>query len=297
MSQRGTCPNTTQKKRFYYFAFLLRCIHSLAGLAFTLFLCEHLLTNQLAASYLGWGKGFIAMVDQFHSIPGLKVIEIICLALPFISHAVIGIVYLFQGKSNFAAGDGRQPSLRFSRNYAYSWQRWTAWILLFGLIFHVVHLRFIRYPLHLNIYGQSYYVVNIDSSRYTKIVRGTQDFLVMNVSKADQTTPRVNKSELTKVDLSLLSDKQSYLFTTSAGKAFLYIVRDSLSSLWMAILYTVLVLAAAFHGFNGLWTFCSRWGIIISSRSQTRLRNLCYCIMVLVAAMGISVIWNLYSVA
>lgn len=61
--------------------------------------------------------------------------------------------------------------------------------------------------------------------------------------------------------------------------------------------YTILVISAAFHGFNGLWTFCSRWGVVISLRSQTLLRNVCYFAMVIVTAMGVSVIWNLYSMA
>ncbi|AEB41263.1 succinate dehydrogenase cytochrome b558 subunit [Chlamydia pecorum] len=278
----------------YYLPFILRCVHSLSGLAFTLFLCEHLLTNQLAASYWGWGKGFIAMVDRFHTIPGLKVIEITCLALPFLCHAIIGIVYLLQGKSNSSRGDGSVPSLPFARNYAYTWQRVTAWIILFGLLFHIVHLRFVRYPLHIHTYGQSYYVVGIEPSHYSKVIQGTKDFFVLY--EKDLPVPQIGKSDLSEQDLAMLPEGKVYLFTRSAGQAFLYVVRDSLSSFWMAALYTLLVLASAYHGFNGLWTLCCRWGVVVSFRAQLRLRYICYGMMVGVAALGVSVIWDLYRV-
>ncbi|AAC68204.1 succinate dehydrogenase [Chlamydia trachomatis] len=61
---------------------------------FTLFLCEHLLTNILASSFLAKSQGFITLVNLFHKIPGLKVIEITCLALPLGIHSIIGFSYL-----------------------------------------------------------------------------------------------------------------------------------------------------------------------------------------------------------
>ncbi|ANH78589.1 succinate dehydrogenase [Candidatus Chlamydia sanziniae] len=297
MTRREICSGTTQNKQRRYFAFLLRCTHSLAGLAFTLFLCEHIFTNMLASSYLSYGKGFIAIVDNFHKVPGLKIIEVVCLALPFICHALIGIVYLFQGESNSYPGDGSRPYLPYARNYAYTWQRWTAWILLFGVAIHVVHLRFLRYPMHIDLPQGSYYVVTIDPSRYTAIVKGTDAFLVMNVPEAEMMIPRVDKQEFKKACPDLFLKNGSYLFTPNAGRAFLYVVRDVLGILWVAVFYTVLVLAAAFHGLNGLWTFCSRWGVMISSRKQLYLRTLYYVAMIVVVFMGVSVIWNLYSVA
>ncbi|WP_100934362.1 succinate dehydrogenase cytochrome b558 subunit [Candidatus Chlamydia corallus] len=297
MSRREICPEVSQKKGKYYIAFALRCIHSLAGIAFTFFLCEHLFTNMLASSYFSQGKGFVAMVNSFHKVPGLKIIEIVCLALPFLSHAIIGTVYLFQGKSNSSCGDGSQPCLRYVKNYSYTWQRWTAWILLFGIAFHVAHLRFVRYPVHVDIRGTTYYAVDIQPSRYRAIVRGTKDFLTLNIANTEDSILEVPRGALDRVDAELLSERSSYLLTPSAGVAFLYVVRDALGSLPVALLYTILVIAAGFHGFNGLWTFCSRWGVIISLRLQAVLRIVCYLAMVVVTIMGVSVIWNLYSVA
>ncbi|WP_375793806.1 succinate dehydrogenase cytochrome b558 subunit [Chlamydia sp. 12-01] len=297
MNEREACSEITQKPWKYYTSFVLRCVHSLAGVAFTLFLCEHMFTNMLASSYFNEGQGFVQLVSKFHQIPGLKIIEIVFLALPFISHAIIGIIYLFQSESNSEASDGSKPALIYARNIAYTWQRRTAWILLFGLIFHVVQFRFLRYPVHIELHGQTYYVVDIDSSRYPAIVRGTKGFFTINFSAPQTETIRLEREDLEGSAVSKLSESKEYLLTPNVGTAFLYIVRDSLGSLWMAIFYTILVIAAAFHGFNGLWTFCSRWGVVISLRSQALLRNLCYFAMVIVSAMGISVIWNLYSVA
>ncbi|BAE80816.1 subunit of succinate dehydrogenase [Chlamydia felis Fe/C-56] len=297
MNERETCSELSQKPWKYYTSFALRCVHSLAGVAFTLFLCEHIFTNMLASSYFKEGGGFVRLVSRFHQIPGLQIIEIVFLALPFIFHAIIGIAYLFQSKCNSGVFDGSKPSLNYARNIAYTWQRRTAWILLFGIVFHVVQFRFLRYPFHVELHGQTYYAVDINAARYTAIVRGTKGFFTINFSAPQTATIRLDKEDFEGDAISKISENKEYLLTSNVGTAFLYIVRDSLGSLWMAIFYTLLVIAAAFHGFNGFWTFCSRWGVVISLRSQALLRNLCYCAMVVVAAMGISVIWNLYSVA
>ncbi|SFV99352.1 succinate dehydrogenase cytochrome b558 subunit [Chlamydia abortus] len=297
MNEKESCSEATQRSWKYYTSFVLRYVHSLAGVAFTLFLCEHMFTNMLASSYFKEGSGFVQLVSKFHQIPGLKIIEIVFLALPFTCHAILGIFYLFQVQTNARASDGRKPALIYARNLAYTWQRRTAWILLFGLIFHVVQFRFLRYPIHVELHGQTYYVVDIDASRYAAIVRGTQGFFTINFSAPQLETIRLDKEDLDGSAVSQLLDRKAYLLTPNVGTAFLYVVRDSLGSLWMAIFYTILVISAAFHGFNGLWTFCSRWGVVISLRSQTLLRNVCYFAMVIVAAMGVSVIWNLYSMA
>ncbi|AEJ77236.1 succinate dehydrogenase [Chlamydia trachomatis] len=48
-----------------YIRFIIRCIHSVSGCVFTLFLCEHLLTNILASSFLAKSQGFITLVICF----------------------------------------------------------------------------------------------------------------------------------------------------------------------------------------------------------------------------------------
>ncbi len=284
-----------QKPRSYA-RFVLRCVHSLSGIVFTLFLCEHIFTNMLASSYFREGSGFVQLVSSFHRIPGLKAIEIVCLALPFLCHAILGIPYLFQACPNAGISRGSKPALLYARNIAYTWQRRTAWILLFGLIFHVVQFRFVCYPVYVELHGQTYYGVTIHLERYSAMVRGTPGMFTVNFSDPQKHSLRLVISDFEGTQVSSLST-HPYFLTPRIGTAFLYVVRNALGSLWVAVFYTVLVLAAAFHGFNGLWTFISRWGIVLPTRLQTGLRNVCYCAMVIVSAMGVSTIWNIYNMA
>ncbi len=275
-----------------YLQFALRVVHSLSGVAFSLFLCEHLFTNMLASSYFKQGQWFIAMVNQFHRVPGLVFVEICCLAAPFLLHTCIGIYYLFCAECNSGTTDGSKPALHYARNLAYTWQRRTAWFLLLGLIVHVVQFRFVHYPLHVEVQGQHYYAVAFQPERFSILTRGQSEGLVINFSS--DLFPSIALQDVTGKDASRLVAAKSYILAPKAGIAFLYAVRDSLGSLWTAIFYSLFVLFAAFHGFNGLWTCCSRWGIFCSHRYLTWLRILCYCAAVVVASMGISVIWNLY---
>ena len=280
-------------RQFFYKQFILRCIHSISGCVFTLFLCEHLFTNALASSFLAKSQGFIALVNMFHKIPGLKIIEITCLALPLGIHSVIGLGYLLRSKENFFSSDQKTPCLRYGRNLAYTLQRVTAWILLIGLVFHVIQFRFVLYPIQVNIQGKTFYAVSFDVARYSSVVRGTTGFFTMNVPFADG-GPQITEQFLQEKDRALFSSQKAYIFTPEAGKAFLYAVRNVLGSLWMMLFYTLFVLAAAFHGFNGIWTFLARWGIIVSSRNLRVCQILCYIGMCIVMAMGVSVIWNMY---
>ena len=78
------------------------------------------------------------------------------------------------------------------------------------------------------------------------------------------------------------------------GTATLLIVRDSFKSIFNSILYTIFVLAAVFHAFNGLWTFMITWGIVLKMRSQSRAVNWCVAIMVIVGFLGLASIWGTY---
>ena len=80
----------------------------------------------------------------------------------------------------------------------------------------------------------------------------------------------------------------------SFGIAELLMVRDTFKSPLMILLYTGLVLAACFHGFNGLWTFMISWGITLTARSQRLMRTLATGLMVLVTFLGLAAIWGTY---
>lgn len=78
------------------------------------------------------------------------------------------------------------------------------------------------------------------------------------------------------------------------GTATLLIVRESFKSVFKSILYTIFVLAAVFHAFNGLWTFMITWGIILKMRSQSRAVNWCMTLMIIALFLGLASIWGTY---
>ncbi|MEM8727298.1 MAG: succinate dehydrogenase [Chlamydiota bacterium] len=78
------------------------------------------------------------------------------------------------------------------------------------------------------------------------------------------------------------------------GTATLLIVRESFKSVFKSILYTIFVLAAVFHAFNGLWTFMITWGVILKMRSQSLAVNGCVMLMLIVGFLGLVSIWGTY---
>ncbi len=147
--------------------FLWRRIHSLSGLWLVLFLILHLVTNSQAA--FNDGVGFIAQANSLEAIPYVRVIEILLLALPFAVHMIWGVKRLFMAETNSWPSDGSKPSLPYGRNRAFTWMRLTSWVLLVGVILHVVHMRFLEYPWAVEKDGQEYYMakVGMDAGLYT----------------------------------------------------------------------------------------------------------------------------------
>lgn len=80
------------------------------------------------------------------------------------------------------------------------------------------------------------------------------------------------------------------------GTAILLVVRDSFKSVFKAVLYTIFVLAAVFHAFNGLWTFMITWGIVLKMRTQSRAVNVCIGIMVVIGFLGLASVWGTYYI-
>ena len=80
------------------------------------------------------------------------------------------------------------------------------------------------------------------------------------------------------------------------GTAVLLMVRDSFRSPIKGFLYTIFVLAAAFHAFNGLWTFFITWGLVIQMKSQRTIVNICTTLMVIIALLGLAAVWGTYWV-
>lgn len=311
-------------------AYIWRRIHSLFGLWLAIFLLEHLLTNSQAALFIGDnGHGFIYFVNILKNLPYLPVIEMSLLGVPILMHAVWGIKYILTGKSNARRTDGSKPSLaRFGRNQAYTWQRYTAWILLVGIIAHVGFMRFYLYPITLNEGSESSYFVRLkmDPGLYTVASRlnvqlygqeaivNAKKFLAKSkdtkitlpdsaiFSKSEKDRLSIEqKQELKKEWYEALVKRpinthQVIAVADNFGTATLLTVRDSFRHPITCILYTIFVLAAVFHAYNGLWTFMITWGIVLRMRSQKRSINVCIGIMSIMAFLGLAAIWGTYFI-
>ena len=104
------------------------------------------------------------------------------------------------------------------------------------------------------------------------------------------------KAYLKGIEKRALSPGQVIAGASDFGTATLLIVRDSFKNMWIAVLYTIFVLAAVFHGFNGLWTFMVTWGIVLKMRSQSKAVNWCTGIMLIVGFLGLASIWGTYFI-
>ncbi|NGX48101.1 MAG: Succinate dehydrogenase cytochrome b558 subunit [Chlamydiae bacterium] len=315
-------------------AFIWRRVHSLTGLWFVIFLMEHLITNSQAALLLGDnGVGFVRMVNLIHDLPYLTVIEVAFLGIPILIHTAFGIRYALTARPNSMKGDGSKPYLKYSRNRAYTWQRITSWILVVLLIMHVVKFRFLDYPDTVNegTTNAKYFVtVTMDPGLYTVAQRLGVELIDPKAQEAMKNKGSQNRKALEHVvedirgqdsirysqqDATILQTAESYeekenfnkaiaktklkpdeviVVSPSFGKASLLSVRDTFKSwIWVGV-YTVFVLCACFHAFNGLWTSMLTWGWVIKSTAQTGARKMAIGLMLLIAFLGLAAVWGTY---
>ncbi len=302
-------------------AFIWRRAHSLTGLWLVCFLIEHLLTNSQAALFIGDdGKGFVSAVNFLKNLPYLPIIEIVFLGVPLLIHGIWGIRYVLTAKYNILPSDGSRPSLpQYSRNRAYTWQRITAWILLGGILAHVIHMRLINYPACVQLNAQRFYISRLeaDNGLYTlskrlnfeiyhaqkiqeikKYILMRSEILQEYKKKSEELIAAQKQNEEHTLIVALekwpLADNQLIIVSPSFGIAELLIVRDAFKNSFTSFLYTVLVLAACFHAFNGLWTFMITWGITLTQRSQQLMRSLAMILMIIVTFLGLAAIWGTY---
>lgn len=259
-------------------SFVWRKLHSLAGFGLVIFLFFHLLTNSMAALYIGDdGKWFIQGVNAIHETPYLQVVEILILALPILVHMAWGLVYLRTSTMNSFPTDGSKPALpQYPRNQAYTWQRITSWLLIFGIIAHVIHMRFVDAPQATSSGLHNHYVVKI-----------TRDEGLPSLAERLGVKLEQNAS---------LGPNEVYAISDNFGTAELLVVRDTFKMPFMMVLYTIFVLAATFHAFNGMWTFMISWGVTLSQWSQRLMRYLTVALMLLVTFFGLAAIWLTYWV-
>lgn len=309
-------------------AYVNRRFHSLAGLWLVVFLLEHLITNSQAALYIGdWGQGFVRMVNDIHDMPYLQAIEVLFLGFPILFHAGLGIKYLFTSKFNSFQRGKHEPNLKkYSRNHGFSWQRLTSWVLLVGIVLHVIQMRFMDYPMSVNGgIGHNYYMVRLDmdpglynvASRLDahlynqqQIQREKQNLLTygQTADNSESYDPGLAKEAhdkmmgdlltayVDKLSKKELTETQVIAVSQSFGVATLLTVRQTFKSPLMISLYTLFVIAACYHAFNGLWTALIAWGVTLTARSQQLMRYVAVAFTVGVALLGLAAIWLTYLV-
>lgn len=252
--------------------FIFRRLHSLLGIFLAFYLFEHLMVNsQMALYFQNNGSTFVRLVNKIHAIPYLKVVEILVLGLPFLIHALWGVHYAFTSKINAFGGGKKKPNLsQYKRNRSFAWQRWTSWILLIGISLHVIQMRFWHYP-EMRLEGeQKIYTIHVENDRQLPQVVSNLDAKIVQEGK-----------EVT-------------IDAPSAGAAFFLVVRNTFKSPVMVVLYSVFVISAAYHGFNGLWTAFITWGVTCTRCSQRRMRIITTLLMWVVMIFGLMACWGPY---
>lgn len=312
-------------------AFIWRRLHSLTGLWFVLFLIEHLITNSQAALLLGdSGQGFVRAVNFIHNLPYLTVIEVAILGVPILIHVIWGMRYALTAAPNSLPSDGSRPQLKYSRNRAYTWQRITSWMLVPLLAMHIVKFRFLEYPESVNVGSVPTYFVRVSTDPGLYTVADRLDAKLYDEKAIDQMV-RDNRpgkaitqaaEEIRKrgeidnqQDAIILQSAQQYTernhfievlsniklksgqvvaASSSFGTASLLSVRDTFKSPFWVAIYTLFVLSACFHAFNGLWTSMITWGWMIKATAQTRARRVAYGLMLIIALLGLAAVWGTY---
>lgn len=297
------------KEKSLPYDFVSRRLHSLMGLWLSVFIIFHLLTNSQAALWFGDdGKGFIHDVNWIHDLPFLFLIEIALLAVPILIHLVYGIKYLFTAQYNSIGNNGHSPYLpEYGRNRAYTWQRITAWILAVGVIAHIAHMRVYEYPQVTKVGNKTYYMVKVEDDPGLYTLEKRIGFSIYNPDQIVKRTvapkgegaveeQRYNQEIAFNEALKKkgAKEKEVIIVADNFGTTSLLTIRDTFKSPVMMALYTIFVLTACFHGFNGLWTAFIKWGITLSDRTQKMWLTFCQGVMVVVATLGLFAIFGTY---
>ena len=318
------------KTNFISPEFFWRRVHSFTGFWLVLYLLLHLITNSQAGLWIGDdGHGFIQMVNKLESLPYLQVVEFLLIGMPIVIHGAWGIKRAMEARFNQGKNRGDKPSLSYERNYAFAWQRLTSWILLIGIIGHVVQMRFLDAPKKvLTSRGEAYFVkISFDEGLYTLTnrlhvalftpqeltqvreelrARGAIETPPLEKSatfEPDQQMARVLLQEA-KEEINWMGTLTSYHLKSNElvavsgtpGTAYLLMVRNTFKNPVMAILYTIFLLATVFHAGNGLWTFLITWGALLSFRSQKAMIPLSILGMLFLSTLGLAAIWCSYWV-
>lgn len=278
--------------------FIWRRIHSLMGFWLVIYLIEHLVTNSQAALWIGDdGIGFIRLVNLLESLPYLQVIEWVLIGFPLLIHGIWGVKRSLTARFNAYNLGSAKPSLPYSRNQAYTWQRLSSWILLFGIVFHVIDMRFVNQPKKVLIDNQIRYLNAITFDQGLTTLAPRLHVSLYNKLQIEALASQPESGErkwVQQLNSFQLEPNEVVAESENPGTAMLLMVRDEFKSPLMSILYTIFVLAASFHAFNGFWTFLIAWGAILSYRSQKAMLPVSAVGALLLSFLGLAAIWGSY---
>ncbi|MCP5469003.1 MAG: succinate dehydrogenase [Chlamydiales bacterium] len=274
--------------------FIFRRLHSLLGVWLVLFLFEHLLTNSQAALFFyDDGYTFVRMVNKIHELPYLRAIEILFLGLPFLIHGLWGVHYAITSRTNSFSGKGKTPALpQYKRNRAFTWQRVTAWVVVVGVVLHVIQMRFMEYPTLVVQGDAEVYMVQVKDDAQS---RNVAKELKAEVYRENELAKAPHDAEWRDAAMSKkLKKGQVLVAAPNAGAAIFFVVRDTFKSPLMVLLYSIFVVTAVYHAFNGLWTAFISWGITLTRRSQKKMRYFTTFLMWVVMIFGLMACWGPY---
>lgn len=116
--------------------FILRKLHQLSGIVpLGAFLLEHFYTNSKAAHPTQGAELFNGAVKDLQAIPFILLVETAFIFIPLLYHALYGLVITFEMRPN-------NLNYPYPRNWFYTIQRITGFILFFFILFHVMNFRF-----------------------------------------------------------------------------------------------------------------------------------------------------------
>jgi len=194
-----------------------------------IFFIQHLFINFLSSFWIfNNAKYFISFITFYHNLRGIKYIEIIFIAIPFILHALIGLKYMIGRRYSF------KSDKLYDQQKAYVLQKITAWILIIGILLHVLQMRFINHPATVTIDNQKYFALEITKSEKLSKIAKKLDFKIL-----DNTD--VNKVSFVKVHLTQretkLKSNRTYALVKNPSKALLVVIINNFQSKVMVFLY------------------------------------------------------------
>jgi succinate dehydrogenase / fumarate reductase cytochrome b subunit len=224
------------------------------GLLFGGYITVHLLVNATGL----WPKVYQQNVDHIHALePMLPVIEILFIFLPLLVHAIYGF---YIGKAGVKFNTMKYA---YGGNVRYTLQRWTAYILLAFIAYHIATLH------KWGLAGLNTIIVKVHGP--TVMVNG-------------QAQPYSGPFS----DYPMFNAKNMAYQSTAAAIKTPYGNNEWWYPLNIAVMafYLLGIWSAVFHWANGLWTAAIAWGLTTTAAAQRRWGHVCLVFGIIMLIIG-----------